>query len=98
MCAAHETRRHAPVGKAVKLRGTSPDKNTIVRIRLVDDVLNNRKKIERLRSHYKGADEKTYRRQNRRTNDGCSDPSPARLRRTPLFREKMRERLAREDR
>src|SRR5206468_2078947 len=98
MCAAHETRRHPPAGKAVELRGTSPDKYTIVRGRLFDDVLNNRKKIERLRSHYEGPDEKTYRRQGRRNNNARSDPSPVRLRRTSLFRDKARERLAGENR
>src|SRR5437588_11513322 len=88
MCAAHKTRRHSPPGETVELRGTSPDKDTVVRSRLLDNVLNNRKKIQRLRSHYEGPDEKTYRRQGRRANNACSDPSPARLRRTSLFRNK----------
>src|SRR5437667_2373392 len=98
MGAADETRRHSPAGKTVELRGTSPDKDTIVRGRLLDDVLNNRKKIERLRSHYQGPDEKTYRRQGGRSDDACSDPSPVRLRRTSLFRDKARERVAGENR
>src|SRR6476660_101681 len=45
MGAADETRRHSPAGKTVELRGTSPDKDTIVRGRFLDDVLNNREKI-----------------------------------------------------
>jgi hypothetical protein len=70
------------------LWGTSPNKDTIVGARLLDDLLNNREKIESLRSHYKGHDEKTYRWQRGRTDDACSDPSPTWLRRTPLFRDK----------
>src|SRR6266516_2418934 len=88
MCAARETRRHPPAGKTVELRGTSPDKDTIVRGRFLDDVLNNRKKIERLRSHCEGPDEKAYRWQGRRTNNACSDPWPVWLSRTSLFRDK----------
>src|SRR5438093_8525695 len=98
MCAAYGTRRHATAGKTVELRATSPDKDAIVRARLLDDLLNNRKKIERLRSHYKGTDEKTHRRQGRCTDNAGSDPSPAWLRRTSVFRYKTRERLAGENR
>src|SRR5262249_21616077 len=79
MRAAHETRRHPPARKTVELRQTSPDKDTIVRVRLLDDTLNNREKIQRLRAHYKGIDEKTYRWQGHCTHNACSDPSPARL-------------------
>src|SRR4029077_9503032 len=69
-----------------------------VRSRFLDDLLNSREKIERLRSNYKGHDEKTDRWQRGRTDDACSDPSPASLRRTSLFSDKARERLTREQR
>src|SRR5206468_5409831 len=98
MCAARETRRHPPAGKTVELRGTSPDKDTIVRARPRNDLLNNREKIEFLHPRRKRHDEETYRRHGGRTNNSCSDPSPAWPRRTPLFRDKARERLACEDR
>ena len=77
VCATYETRRHPPVGETVELRATSPDKDTIVRSRLIDDLLNNREKIECLRSHYKSPHEKTYCRQSSRSNNAYSDPSPA---------------------
>src|ERR1700756_3820804 len=77
MCAADETRRHSPAGKTVELRGTSPDKDTIIRGRFLDDVLNNREKIELLYPRRERHGEKAYRRQSRRTNNACSDPSPA---------------------
>src|SRR5215472_9876690 len=89
MCATYETRRHPPVGKTVELRGTSPDKDTIIRCGLLDDMLNNRKKIERLRSHYEGRDEKTYRWHGSPTDNACPDPLPVPLRRTSLFRDKV---------
>ena len=98
MCAAHETRRHPPVGKTVKLRVTAPYKDTIARARPLDDLLNNREKIEVLRPRREGHDEKTYRRHGGRADNARSDPSPAQLRRTSLFRDKARERLARENR
>src|SRR5262249_1749397 len=98
MCAARETRRHPPAGKTVQIRGTSPDKDTIVRARPRNDLLNNREKIEILPPRRERHSEKGYRRQGRRTNNACSDPSPARLRRTLLFRDKAGERLASENR
>src|SRR5438445_9749660 len=76
VCAAHETGRHPPAGKTVELRRSSPHKDTIVRARLFDDPLNNRKKMERLRSHRKSHYEESYRRDGGRTNHACSDPSP----------------------
>src|SRR5436309_5438137 len=87
MGAADETRRHSPAGKAVELRASSPDKDTIVRGRFLDDVLNNRQKIEILHPRRERHSEKTCRRQSDRTNNACSDPSPAWLRRTSLFRD-----------
>src|SRR4029077_2481713 len=78
--------------------GTSPDKDTIVRGRFLDDVLNNREKIKLLHPRRERHSEKAYRRQSGRTNNACSDPSPAWLRRTSLFRDKARERLASENR
>src|SRR5690242_12386600 len=76
MCAAHETGRHPPAGKTVQLRGSSPHKNMIIRARLFDDPLNNRKKMERLRSYRKSYHEESYWRDGGRTNHACSDPSP----------------------
>src|SRR5205809_7547966 len=76
VCAAHEPGRHPPAGKTVELRRSSPHKNTIVGARLFGDSLNNRKKMERLRSHRKGYHEESYRRDGSRTNHTCSDPSP----------------------
>src|SRR4029077_11398188 len=98
VCAADETRRHSPAGKTVELRGTSPDKDTIVRGRFLDDVLNNREKIEILHPRRERHSEKAYRRQSGRTNNACSHPSPAWLRKTSLFRDEAREHLARENR
>src|SRR5262245_33198954 len=98
MGAADETRRHSPAGKTVEVRATSPDKDTIVRGRFLDDVLNNREKIEILHPRRKRHDEETYRRHGGRTNNSSSDPSPAWPRRTPLFRDKARERLASQNR
>src|SRR5437762_7321259 len=98
MCAAHETRRHPPVGKTVQLRVTAPYKDMIARARPLDDLLNNREKIELLRPCRESHDEKTYRRHGGRADNARSDPSPAQLRRMSLFRDKARERLARENR
>src|SRR5262249_20297780 len=82
----------------VELRGTSPHKDTIVRGRFRDDVLNNREKIQLLHPRRKRHGEKAYRRQSRRTKNACSDPSPASPRKTSLFRDKTRERRARQNR
>src|SRR5205814_10304044 len=90
--------RRPPDGKTVELRRSSPHKNTIVRARLLDDPLNNRKKMERLCSHRKSHDEESYRRHGGRTNHACRDPSPTYLKRISLFRDKARERLTRENR
>src|SRR6184192_2957204 len=70
----------------------------IARARPLDDLLNNREKIELLRPCRERHDEKTYRRHGGRADNARSDPSPAQLRRTSLFRDKARERLARENR
>src|SRR5947207_2491747 len=98
VCAAHETRRHPPAGKTIELRRSSPHKDTILRTRLLHDLLNNGEKTERLCSHRKGHNKKSYRWEGGRTNNPCSDPSPASLRRTLFFRDKARERVARENR
>src|SRR5215831_20064171 len=98
MGTADETRRHSPAGKTVELRGTSPDKDTIVRGRFLDDVLNNREKIEFLHPRRERHSEKAYRRQGGRTNNACSHPSPARPRKTSLLCDKARERVAGENR
>src|SRR5258707_13150068 len=46
VCAADETRRRSTAGKTVELRGTSLDKDTIVRGRLLDVMLRDRAKFE----------------------------------------------------
>src|SRR5437868_916910 len=71
MGAADETRRHSPAGKTVELRGTSPDKDTIVRGRFLDDVLNNRQKIELLYPRRERHSEKTCRSEERRVGKEC---------------------------
>src|SRR5439155_6959567 len=98
MCTAHETRRHPPVGKTVQLRVTAPYKDMIARARPLDDLLNNREKIELLRPCRESHDEKTYRRHGGRADNASSDTSPAQLKRMSQFRYKAQERLARDNR
>src|SRR5262249_44173265 len=86
--ATHETSRHPSVRETVEFRGTAPDKNTVVRSRLFNDLLNNGKKIERPFSHCKRLDEKTDCRQRRCRDNGYSDPSPALRGRALLLRDK----------
>ena len=70
----------------------------IARARPLDDLLNNREKIELFDPRRESHDEKTYRRRGGRGDNARSDPSPLQLGRALLFRDKARERLARENR
>src|SRR5215475_13369684 len=99
VCAANETCRHASTGKTVKLRRSPPDKNTIVRTSLFDDLLDNRQKMKRLRSHCERHNQKACCWQSGDSDDASAQPSPACLRiMSPLFGYKARERLAGKDR
>src|SRR5207249_7008313 len=98
MVAANKPRRHPPVGETVQLGVTAPYKDMIARARPLDDLLNNREKIELFDPRRESHDEKTYRRHGRRADNARSDPSPVQLGRASLFRDKARERLARKNR
>ena len=76
--AADNARRHTAAGETVKFRVAPPYKDALGRSRPLDDLLNNRKKIECLSTHRERHDQITDRRNCGRADDGHSHPWPVR--------------------